>query len=181
MVQVDEASTDSTIAPSAYSYLNDETTFLTQTNSLGVVTGMPSVITSQPSLPAGVSTQPEVATIPAGLAAGVNTLVVATANASANTFLVSVGASTTIVVGGAVDTDASVVAGPSAGMASASLVTAMTTDSAGSSITTPSKTDSGSAKLANFATPTSSPGAAANVQIASSALFGLGAIIAALL
>lgn len=51
-----------------------QTTFLTQTNSLGVVTGQPTepaVVTSQPTEPAGVTTQPTLATIPAGLPTGI--------------------------------------------------------------------------------------------------------------
>ncbi|KAF2706553.1 hypothetical protein K504DRAFT_384751 [Pleomassaria siparia CBS 279.74] len=39
-----------------------QTTYLTQTNSLGVVTGMPAVVTSQPLIPSQALTQPGVAT-----------------------------------------------------------------------------------------------------------------------
>merc|ERR1712054_362669 len=52
---------------SSYSYSNDATQYLTQTDSRGVITGQPAAATSQPSLPAGVSTQPQVATVPAAL------------------------------------------------------------------------------------------------------------------
>ncbi|MCJ1245046.1 hypothetical protein MMC30_002247 [Trapelia coarctata] len=51
-------------------YTNPFTSFITQTNSQGVITGMPSVVTSQPSVitsqPAAVTTQPAVVTSPAG-------------------------------------------------------------------------------------------------------------------
>lgn len=45
------------------SYSNANTAYLTETNSLGVVTGMPTVVTSQPSV---VTSQASAAEVPAG-------------------------------------------------------------------------------------------------------------------
>ncbi|KAI7298748.1 hypothetical protein KC315_g17908, partial [Hortaea werneckii] len=93
---------------SSYSYSNDNTQYLTQTDSRGVITGQPAAATSQPSLPAGVSTQPQVATVPAALPTGINTI----QYGNESSFLVSVGSSTTSIIGGnGVQTDASVVEG----------------------------------------------------------------------
>ena len=49
---------------SSSSYDNPFTIYTTMTNSLGVITGMPSVWTSQPSQPAVVTSQPSSATLP---------------------------------------------------------------------------------------------------------------------
>merc|ERR1711939_559039 len=101
---------------SSSSYSNDATQYLTQTDSRGVITGQPAAATSQPSLPAGASTQPQVATVPAALPTGINTI----AYGNESSFLVSVGSSTTSVIGGnGVQTDASVVEGTTGGLASA--------------------------------------------------------------
>ncbi|KIW52319.1 hypothetical protein PV05_07965 [Exophiala xenobiotica] len=59
-----DSSTDSSLWPSsssASSYENPFTIYTTQTNSLGVITGMPSVWTSQPS---AVTSQPASPTLP---------------------------------------------------------------------------------------------------------------------
>ncbi|KAJ5247168.1 hypothetical protein N7468_002151 [Penicillium chermesinum] len=65
------AAADTSVPP------NPETQYLTETNSLGVPTGQPSVITSQPAVvtsqPAVVTSQTAAASIPAGLTAPVVT------------------------------------------------------------------------------------------------------------
>jgi len=88
-----------------YDYSNPITSLLTETNSEGIITGnaatylvtnQPPVQTSQPSV---VTSQPPVATIPAGLAPGLYTFVVPVATGNGvNSFTVSVGSSTTVVV-----------------------------------------------------------------------------------
>ncbi|KAK5457027.1 hypothetical protein LTS15_004808 [Exophiala xenobiotica] len=55
-----DSSTDSSLLTSS-SYENPFTIYTTQTNSLGVITGMPSVVTSQPS---AVTSQPASPTLP---------------------------------------------------------------------------------------------------------------------
>lgn len=57
---------------------------------------MPAVVTAQSSLPSLITSQPAVATIPAGLLTGINTVAIG----NSTTVLVSVGSSTTSVLGG---------------------------------------------------------------------------------
>ncbi|KAK0250488.1 hypothetical protein LTS09_014335 [Friedmanniomyces endolithicus] len=98
------------------SYSVPQTTLLTQTNSEGVVTGqpvaatIPAGLTASPvaaTIPAGetgspvaITSQPAVATIPAGLPIGVTSLA-QNASGTLSYFTVSVGTSTTLVIGGA--------------------------------------------------------------------------------
>ncbi|KAK7982085.1 hypothetical protein PG984_009201 [Apiospora sp. TS-2023a] len=87
-----------------YDYSNPATAYLTQTNSDGIVTGMPSntVGTAIPTQPKAETSQPPVATIPAGLGTGAHTLTIpASGSSGLNTFTISVGSSTTQVVGAA--------------------------------------------------------------------------------
>lgn len=69
-------------------YSNPETSYITETNSLGVITGMPTAVTTQPGQPSAVTTQPAAASIYAGLSSGLNTVVVGnrtlTVNVSGN-------------------------------------------------------------------------------------------------
>lgn len=83
-----------------YDYSNPATAYLTQTNSDGIVTGMPSnsVDTAIPTQPKAATSQPPVATIPAGLGTGAHTLTIA-ASSGLTSFTISVGSSTTAVVG----------------------------------------------------------------------------------
>ncbi|KAK7927615.1 hypothetical protein PG985_004613 [Apiospora marii] len=83
-----------------YDYSNPATAYLTQTNSDGIVTGMPSqsIDTAIPTQPKAETSQPPVATIPAGLATGAHTLTIA-ASSGLTSFTISVGSSTTAVVG----------------------------------------------------------------------------------
>jgi hypothetical protein len=70
------AQSDSTSAASVDAA--PQTTFLTQTNSLGVVTGIPTqpaVVTSQPDQPAVITSQPLPASVYAGLTTGLNTVI----------------------------------------------------------------------------------------------------------
>lgn len=83
-----------------YDYSNPATQYLTQTNSDGIVTGMPSnsVDTAIPTQPKAETSQPPVATIPAGLGTGAHTLTI-NASSGLTSFTISVGSSTTSVVG----------------------------------------------------------------------------------
>merc|ERR1711967_149714 len=193
---------------SSYSYSNDATQYLTQTDSRGVITGQPAAATSQPSLPAGASTQPQVATVPAALPTGINTI----AYGNESSFLVSVGSSTTSIIGGnGVQTDASVVEGTTGGVASATTLTTSSSDSdasetsgsSGSSSTSSSDSDSNDSDSdsdsnssasstsedssasgtasSSAADSSSSDSAASNLHLASAGLVGLGALFAALL
>jgi hypothetical protein len=164
MAQVSEPS-------SIPSYTNPMTSFLTQTNSLGVVTGQPkpdlNVVTSQPlpvtTQPALVTSQPPVETSPAGS----NIVSVPTA-APYPTSAVSSGYSSSM------GTNATFTSGsPSASSTGAS----ETSSEASSSATA---TDDSAATTTGSAAPTASTGAAALFQPA----LGLGvagAIFAAFL
>merc|ERR1712054_720753 len=131
---------------SSSSYSNDATQYLTQTDSRGVITGQPAAATSQPSLPAGVSTQPQVATVPAALPTGINTI----QYGNESSFLVSVGSSTTSIIGGdGVQTDASVVEGTTGGVASATTLTTSSSDSDASETSGSSSSSSTSSSDSN--------------------------------
>ncbi|KAF2762062.1 hypothetical protein EJ05DRAFT_472994 [Pseudovirgaria hyperparasitica] len=149
-------------AVSSVPYTNENTKYLTQTNSLGVVTGQPAVVTSQPDLvtsqpqnPAVVTTQPPAASIPAGLSDGLHTL-----NYGNSTFVVSV------------NTEASI--------SSVVTPTPSPTETSGEN---GGDEESGSPSGASGtgAEPTSSQGAAAGFKAAGGALVGAGALFAALL
>merc|ERR1712014_145886 len=191
---------------SSYSYSNDATQYLTQTDSRGVITGQPAAATSQPSLPAGVSTQPQVATVPAALPTGINTI----QYGNESSFLVSVGSSTTSIIGGnGVQTDASVVEGTTGGVASATTLTTSSSDSDASetsgssgrkttsssdsdsndsdsdsdsnSSASSTSEDSSASGTASSSDSSSSDSGASNLHLASAGLVGLGALFAALL
>ncbi|KAI1157127.1 hypothetical protein F4825DRAFT_400782 [Nemania diffusa] len=152
-----------TVTTYTYQYSNPVTSLLTQTNSDGIITGLPSSLpsaaTSQPSVvtsqPAVVTSIPAVATIPAGLPVGTTAII--QGNSS---FVISVGPSTTVVLTSTSTTseDASNTGGSTA------------TD--GSSPSSTSGSGSSSSET---------PGAAAGVVPASFGLVSFGALIAALL
>lgn len=149
-----------------------QTTFLQQTNSLGVVTGQPSVITSQPTNPAVISTQPEAATsvgLPASIPAvgsGITTIVVggpSTAPNATQTLVVSANNSTTIILSSPTSSGAS-------GSGSGATGTGATgSDASGSG---GSQTGSGTAQ---------STGAAATMKAVAGSVVGVGAFMAAFL
>ncbi|KAF2222854.1 hypothetical protein BDZ85DRAFT_118487 [Elsinoe ampelina] len=155
---------------------NSFTTFLTQTDSNGVVTGIPTqpaVVTSIPVQPGVVTSQPAVATIPAGLPSGINSVPI-----NNSTILVSVGSSTTVVIGGAGST---VTSGTVSATGSASGSSG--SSSGGSATTGGASGTSGGASGTSSASPSSSSGAAAanKVYMASGALVGAGAFFVAFL
>ncbi|KAI0974217.1 hypothetical protein F4678DRAFT_403007 [Xylaria arbuscula] len=148
-----------------YLYSNPVTTLLTQTNSDGIITGLPSsgpdAETSQPAVetsqPAVVTSIPDVATIPAGLPAGTTTI-----TQGNSSFVISVGKSTTVVL-----TSTSTSADAS--------TTGDSNASATGSDSNPSSTSGSSSS-----NPTETPGAASGVVPASFGLVSIVALVAAL-
>jgi hypothetical protein len=158
-----------------------QTSLLAQTNSLGVVTGMfpvntqqpsqPAVVTNQPGQPAAVTSQPAVVTTqpaPADIPAvgpGVHTLTLPGTGSMFNqtrTVVVSANNSTTVQI----QTSTPAASGSGAG-------------ASGASGTGPRP--SGSNASGSGSSPTNTPGAAANVKVATGSLLGFGAIVAAFL
>ncbi|KAI0555823.1 hypothetical protein F4679DRAFT_519993 [Xylaria curta] len=153
-----------TVTTYTYQYSNPVTTLLTQTNSEGIITGLPnsgaSVVTSQPSVvtsqPAVVTSMPPVATIPAGLPVGTTTIL--QGNSS---FVISVGSSTTVV------------------LTSTSTTSHDASNTGGSTPTDGSNPSSTPASSGS--SPSETPGAAAGIVPASFGLISFGALVAALL
>ncbi|KAI3324017.1 hypothetical protein HD806DRAFT_81330 [Xylariaceae sp. AK1471] len=152
-----------TVTTYTYQYSNPVTTLLTQTNSDGIITGLPSsgpaAETSQPSVvtsqPAVVTSIPAVATIPAGLPTGTTAII--QGNSS---FVISVGPSTTVV------------------LTSTSTASDDASNTGGS---TPTDGSNPSSSGSSGSSPTETPGAAAGLVPASFGLVSFGALIAALL
>jgi hypothetical protein len=181
-------SSQSTTAP----YTNAFTSYLTQTNSLGVITGMPAVATAQSALPPAVTTQPEavtsqpeVATIPAGLPEGV-THIMQNISRSLTSFEVSVGSSTTVVIGAA--SDATIVTGTgtetgAAATASSSSGSSSNDDDSSASGSPSSNDESGSSTSGSGAAEStgSADSSAGRVTLASAGVLGFGALVAAFL
>ncbi|ORY02365.1 hypothetical protein BCR34DRAFT_574197 [Clohesyomyces aquaticus] len=156
------------------------TSRLTETNSLGVVTGMPAAATSIPAQPPVVTSQPAVATsvgLPAGIPAvgpGLTTLILAgTASAnSTRTVVVSANNSTTIIIE------------PTPSKSGASGVV---TNSAGQTVSGPAGTNSQGARTNSAGQTVSGPatasstGAAATMRAVAGGLVGAGAFVAAFL
>jgi len=137
---------------------NPLTTYLTQTNSLGVITGIPTqpaVVTSIPAQPAVVTSQPILASIYAGLTTGLNTVVVGN---QTQTVLISSGL-TSVVKSTPTPTVASGTAGGAAG-------------SGGSG---------GTASASASKSGSSGSSAASHIKVGAGALAGAGAIFALLL
>ncbi|KAJ4361147.1 hypothetical protein N0V95_002116 [Ascochyta clinopodiicola] len=157
-----------------------QTSYLQQTNSLGVVTGQPAAATSIPTQPAAdtiIPTQPAVVTsqpaadtsvgLPASIPAvapGIYTIPVAGNGNSTRTLVVSANNSTTIVLNQ-----------PTSGSAAASNSAKATGSGASGSGTgrpTGSSTVSGTGAA-------NSAGAAANLKVAAGSMVGFGAFVAA--
>ncbi|EMD58494.1 hypothetical protein GGP41_004360 [Bipolaris sorokiniana] len=151
-----------------------QTAFLTQTNSLGVITGMPPVDTSIANQPDAVTEQPAVVTsqpLPANVPAvgpGVHTLTLAgtgtgTAVNQTRTVTVSANNSTTVVLA------------PSTTSSGAGA-----TGSGSESGASRSGSGSGASATGSGGRPDST-GAASNVKVAAGSLMGFGAFMAAFL
>ncbi|KAF2003320.1 hypothetical protein P154DRAFT_532423 [Amniculicola lignicola CBS 123094] len=151
-----------------------QTSYLQQTNSLGVVTGMPAVFTSQPSQPAVftsqpsqpavVTSQPEVATIPAIGTTGLVTIIIPGVNTTI-THVYSGSNSTTVEI---INTPTPSVTTTMSGGASGSGASGTGADATGSGAT-------------GGASSTSSQGAAATMHAVAGSVVGLGAFMAAFL
>ncbi|KAH7130810.1 hypothetical protein B0J11DRAFT_613371 [Dendryphion nanum] len=145
-----------------------QTSFLQQTNSLGVVTGQPPVATSIPSAavpnvsqPPAVTTQPPAASIPA-LGTGIHTIIQGIPGTNQTTTLVvSINNSTHSIV-----TPATSSAGSGSGSGA---------------VTTGTGRATGSGASGSAATGTNQPGAAATMKAMAGGLVGAGALMAAFL
>jgi hypothetical protein len=156
-----------------------QTSLLAQTNSLGVVTGMfpvatsqpsqPAAVTQQPGVPAAVTSQPAVVTsqpLPADIPAvgpGVHTLTLPGTGANFNqtrTVVVSANNSTTVQI----QTSTPVASGSGSAGASGSGARA-----------------SGSGSPSGSNAPAASGNSAANVKVAAGSVLGFGAFVAAFL
>ncbi|KAK3716412.1 hypothetical protein LTR37_006562 [Vermiconidia calcicola] len=187
-------SSGSTTISTTVEYSNPATLYLTQTNSLGVVTGMPgastvitnpAVVTSQPAV---VTTQPAVDLVPAGITG--TTIVSYNGTAGFTSFTAVAGESTTRILGGA-NTIATVASGsasgsttargngprPTGGRPTGGSGSNSNSDSDASSSGAPS----GSASSSSSSASESEGAAASNMKAASAGVLGLGAFIAALL
>ncbi|KAI4760803.1 hypothetical protein E4T52_03907 [Aureobasidium sp. EXF-3400] len=180
------------VSSSSVPYTNGFTSFLTQTNSLGVVTGQPLPATSvgvaaTNSAPAAISSV-AVQLVPAGLAPGtVTTLIYGNVTAgNATSIVVTVGASTTQILSAAVI--AATGSGSSASGSSAAAAASSSGSSASqsgsssrgaSSASSRASSASGSASSATGSAAASSTGAASNVKVGAGALIGAGVFFAA--
>lgn len=150
-----------------------QTTFLQQTNSLGVVTGQPAPATSIPDQPSAVTTQPPqdlsqppVETIPA-VGTGVNTILIPGPSNTTRTLTVSANNSTTVIL--------------SPTRASTSNKPATGTDSAGRPTGTDSNGNPTTGTAADSTASATSTGAAATMKAMAGSVIGIGAFAAAFL
>ncbi|KAI5237807.1 hypothetical protein E4T42_09140 [Aureobasidium subglaciale] len=195
------------ISSSSVPYTNGFTSFLTQTNSLGVVTGQPLPATSVGVAASNVGvaatnaaiSSVAVQLVPAGLAPGtVTTLIYGNVTAgNATSIVVTVGASTTQVLSAAIvaatgsgssTSGASGVAGAGASSstgasasASGSGSSSRASGSSASGTSTRASSASGSQLASGSAASASSTGAAGSVKVGAGALIGAGVFFAAFL
>lgn len=147
---------------------------------------MPEAATAQSALPPAVTTQPQVATIPAGLPTG-ETYLLMNVSRSLTSFLVSVGSSTTVVVDA--PASATIVTGTGTETGAAATSTDSSSDSSddnssqsGSSTTRGSGSSQSSSASGSSASATdSADSAAGRVTLASAGVLGFGALVAAFL
>lgn len=187
-----DVSSGSTTVQSTVSYSNGLTSYLTMTNSNGVITGMPAVETAQSDLPAAVTAQPSVATIPAGLPEGVTHIAI-NISRSLTSFEVSVGSSTTVVVdepSGATIVSGATATGTATGTATDSSSDSSSTgssdsndddSSSSSDASGTSDSESSASSTGDAAESTSSDSSAGHLKMASAGVLGFGALVAALL
>lgn len=183
-----DVSSGSTTVQSTVSYSNGLTSYLTMTNSNGVITGMPAVETAQSDLPAAVTAQPSVATIPAGLPEGVTHIAI-NISRSLTSFEVSVGSSTTVVVdepSGATIVSGATATGTATDSSSDSSSTGSSDSndddsSSSSDASGTSDSESSASSTGDAAESTSSDSSAGHLKMASAGVLGFGALVAALL
>ncbi|KAK3725249.1 hypothetical protein LTR37_000760 [Vermiconidia calcicola] len=183
-------SSGSTTISTTVEYSNPATLYLTQTNSLGVVTGMPgastvitnpAVVTSQPAV---VTTQPAVDLVPAGITG--TTVVSYNGTAGFTSFTAIAGESTTRILGGntiaTVATSGSTTARGNGPRPTAGRPTGGSGSNSNSGSDASSSGGSGGSAASSSASASESDSAAAsNMKAASAGVLGLGAFIAALL
>ena len=138
---------------------------------------MPSVATAQSALPTVITSQPAVATIPAGLPEG-NTYLLINISRSLTSFEVSVGSSTTVVVNA--PESATIVTGTGTETGTAAVSSATGSGSSSSSARGSSSGTSASGS-ASASSSTSADSSAGRVTLASAGLLGFGALVAAFL
>lgn len=179
-----EISASGTTTSTTVPYSNGFTSYLTQTNSLGVVTGMPEVETAQSALPPAVTSQPAVATIPAGLPIG-NTYLLINISRTLTSFEVSVGSSTTVVVDAPESATIVTGTGTETGTAAVSSATGSSSDdsesSSGSSSTRGSSSSGASSSGGAAQSTGNADSSAGRVTFASAGVLGFGALFAAFL
>jgi hypothetical protein len=160
---------------STYKYSNPATKYLTETNSDGIVTGMPSnagtatVVTGEPA----VTSQPPVATIPAGISG--TTVITINATAGLTSFTISAGKKTTQILGGA---DVSTAGGSSGGASGTGGGNNPQHTGSGNGN---GNGNGGSGSSASASSSSTGAAAVATAQLASAGMIGLGAFFAALL
>ncbi|KAK0335945.1 hypothetical protein LTR91_023133 [Friedmanniomyces endolithicus] len=174
-----------TTVTTTISYSVPQTTLLTQTNSEGIITGQPVAATipaGETASPVAITSQPAVATIPAGLPVGVTSLA-QNASGTLSYFTVSVGSSTTQVIGGVAvaATGASTLGASGSASSAASGSTSATGSGSASAASATSGSGSSTASAAASSSTAKSAASVIGVQIASAGLIGLGALFAALL
>ena len=142
---------------------------------------MPAVDTAQSALPPAVTSQPEVATIPAGLPEGV-THIMQNISRSLTSFEVSVGSSTTVVIGAAsgatIVTGTGTETGAAATASSSSGSSSNDDDDSSASGSSSGSSTSGSGAAESTGSADSSAG---RVTLASAGVLGFGALVAAFL
>jgi len=153
-------------------YSNPATQYLTETNSAGVVTGMPKGSAVPTGVPHAVTSQPPPATIPAGLPTG-TTVIYYNGTAGFTSFTVSVGSKSTTVLGQAGTASGSVFVPAGQSTPTGGPHHHQTGTATGGSNNQGTQSSSASAS--------SSSGAADNVKVASAGMIGLAGLFAALL
>ena len=143
---------------------------------------MPEVATAQSALPPAVTSQPAVATIPAGLPVG-NTYLLINISRTLTSFEVSVGSSTTVVVDAPESATIVTGTGTETGTAASATDSSSSDDSessSGSSSTRGSSSSGASSSGAAESTGTADS-SAGRVTLASAGVLGFGALVAAFL
>jgi hypothetical protein len=181
MNQLVEVLSGSVTVTSTFRYSNPATKYLTETNSEGVVTGMPENTATNGMDTAVVTAQPPVATIPAGISG--TTVIYYNASTGLTSFTVDGQSTTTNIIGEA--GGVSTTAGPFSSSAAGGSPTGGSGNNGGGNGGNGNGNGNGGnggGSPTGAAAASSSTGAAvSNAQIASAGIFGLGAFFAALL
>lgn len=145
---------------------------------------MPDVATAQSALPPAVTSQPAVATIPAGLPEG-NTYLLINISRTLTSFEVSVGSSTTVVVDAPESATIVTGTGTETGTAASATDSSSSDDSESSSGSSSTSTRGSSSSGASSSGAAESTGtadsSAGRVTFASAGVLGFGALVAAFL